>query len=316
MVAEDAAVLAQAPEVDGLHPLHQRDVPIRARRRGLRRRDHRIELREQHRRQPRHVADAPVVRDEDLLRAVPEHPLDRSSQRLGLELHRRRRRHDPRAGGGVELAVRETEGVAGEEAPARLVPDAVVMHRVTRRVEELQRPAGKLDRHAVGRLEDALGRHRHQRAVRAFDLLGAVHRGRAFHQVHGVDQVSRAARMDDEPRFRQLLHQEARAAGVVEMHVGGDDVVDRIDAEPDRVECREQARHRVVGARVDEGGTVALDDQVGGVESRAVKAGIDDVDAMADRLDGTGIDVVGGKLGHANDSREQVASGALRRAAE
>ena len=53
---------------------------------------------------------------------------------------------------GVELAVRQAEGVAGEEAPAALVPDAVVVHRVAGRVEEDERPAGELERHAVGGL--------------------------------------------------------------------------------------------------------------------------------------------------------------------
>jgi hypothetical protein len=46
-----------------------------------------------------------------------------------------------------------------------------------------------------------------------------------------------------------------------------------------------------MGAGVDEGGTAALDDQVGGVEAFAVEPGVDDVDAVADGVD------VGGKGG-------------------
>ena len=82
-----------------------------------------------------------------------------------------------------------------------------------------------------------------------------------------------------------MLHQQADAAGVVEMDVGRDDVVDRVDVEAGAGERGEQARHRVVGAGVDEGGAAALDDQVGGVEERPMKAGVDDVDAVRQRLD-------------------------------
>src|SRR5438105_4864 len=74
-------------------------------------------------------------------------------------------------------------------------------------------------------------------------------------------------------------------AGVVEMDVRRDDVVDRVDADPGALERGEQARHGVVGTGVDEGGAAALDDQVGGVEERPVKAGVDDADAVADPLD-------------------------------
>ena len=94
--------------------------------------------------------------------------------------------------------------------------------------------------------------------------------------------------------MRQLLHQQARAAGVVEVDVGRDHVVDRVGAEADALERGEQARHRVVGAGVDEGGAAVLDDQVGGVEARPVKARVDDVDAVADGFDGAGIGGEGG----------------------
>ena len=70
---------------------------------------------------------------------------------------------------------------------------------------------------------------------------------------------------------------------MVEMDVGRDHQVDRVAAQPGGGERGEQARHRVVGAGVDEGGAAVLDDQVGGVEARAVKAGVDDVDAVRQR---------------------------------
>ena len=136
---------------------------------------------------------------------------------------------------------------------------------------------------------------------------GAVDARRASDETRRIDEVARAARMDDEPRVRQVLHQQARAAGMVEMDVGRDDVVDRVDADAGASERREQARDGVVGARVDEGGAAALDDQVGRVEERAMKAGVDDADAVADRLDerGLGRDGGGGGVDHADGRWEQ-----------
>ena len=62
-------------------------------------------------------------------------------------------------------------------------------------------------------------------------------------------------------------------------------IVDRLGRQAGGVERRQQARHRVVGAGVDEGGAALLDDQVGGVEARAMKAGVDDVDAVIEDVD-------------------------------
>jgi hypothetical protein len=41
----------------------------------------------------------------------------------------------------------------------------------------------------------------------------------------------------------------------------------------------------MIGAGIDEGGAAAVDDQVGGVEERSVKAGVDDADAVREPLD-------------------------------
>ena len=137
--------------------------------------------------------------------------------------------------------------------------------------------------------------------------------------------MARAARMDDEPGAGQVLHQQADAAGVVEVDVGRDDVVDGVDVEPGAVERGEQARHRMVRAGIDERRPAVLDDQVGGVEARSMKAGVDDVDALVEPVDEVGREARGGKgIIHAErrvfgadarwcDSREPVASGDKRR---
>jgi hypothetical protein len=121
----------------------------------------------------------------------------------------------------------------------------------------------------------------------------------------GLDEMARAARVGDEPRPRQVPHQQADAAGVVEVHVRRDDEVDRVRCEPGRFECGEQARHCVVGAGVDEGGAPVLDDEEGGVEARPVKARVDDLDAVRQPRDEVRRGEREGPGEHRGDSRER-----------
>ena len=95
----------------------------------------------------------------------------------------------------------------------------------------------------------------------------------------------RAARVHDQLRAGQRLHQLADAAGVVEVHVRGDDEVDRRTRQAQRVERGQQARHGERGAGVDESGATAVDHQVGGVEAVAMEAGVDGPEAVAQRFD-------------------------------
>ena len=100
--------------------------------------------------------------------------------------------------------------------------------------------------------------------------------------------------------------------------MGGDDEVDRVAVEAGGGERREQARQRVIGAGVDEGGAATFDDEVRGVEQRPVKAGVDDTDAVRQRFDEIGrCRRGGGRVGHEGafrrastifeaDSRERV----------
>ena len=70
-----------------------------------------------------------------------------------------------------------------------------------------------------------LGRRRQHVPVEAADgLHPAVDLGRAGEQLRRVDHVPGAAGVDDEPRRGEPGEQRARAGGVVEVHVGDDDV--------------------------------------------------------------------------------------------
>ena len=75
--------------------------------------------------------------------------------------------------------------------------------------------------------------------------------------------------------FRAGWKDVALQPGVVEVHVRGDHPVDRLARHPGGFEHRQQPRHRVARARVDESGAAALDDQVGCVEVRPLVAGVD-----------------------------------------
>ena len=156
----------------------------------------------------------------------------------------------------------------------------MVVARMARRVDEFERPPGELEAHAVGGAQHPCGRHAHHLAVRARDLRFAIDGGGALDQPPRKDQVACAVRMHDEARARQRLHQQADSARMVEMDMGGDDPVDRVARDAQRVEGGQKARHRMVGAGVDESGAARFDDQEARVETRPVKAGVDDVDAM------------------------------------
>jgi hypothetical protein len=92
------------------------------------------------------------------------------------------------------------------------------------------------------------------------------------------------------PRGRQQgglgqgLHQQAGAAGVVEVDVGGDDVVDHLGRQAQRIERGQQARHGVVGAGVDKQRAAAFDHQIGRIKLRPVKARVYGVDAVGQGL--------------------------------
>jgi hypothetical protein len=225
---------------------------------------------------------ATVVRQIHARRLLGQQAFDRGTHGRWIELHRRRGGQQPNAGGRVELPVRQAEGVAGEEAAAAFVPDAMVVAGVARRVEERQRPLREVDHLAVGALHHPLSVHRNHRAVGALHLGFAVDCPGAGKQQRRIDQVSGAARVHHHPRRRQRGHQRTGTAGVVEVHMRRNHPVHRVAWHAGGIERRQQPRHRVAGTGVDEGCSALLDDQVRGVELRSLVAGVDCPDAVAE----------------------------------
>ena len=100
--------------------------------------------------QARHVGDAAEVHEVHARRLIGEHAVDGGEVLLRVELRRRRRRDDEGALRGVELAVGNPEGIAGEDAAVRSVDHRVVMQRVARDMDQLERAAAELHTRAVG----------------------------------------------------------------------------------------------------------------------------------------------------------------------
>ena len=108
---------------------------------------------------------------------------------------------------------------------ARIVHDEVVL-RVAGSVEHPQHPAAQVDLEPVRRLHDPRRRDGRDVAVQLPEARLAVDLGGAGDELRRIDEVAGAARVGDERRARQRLHELPRAAGVIEVHVRHDDVRD------------------------------------------------------------------------------------------
>ena len=130
---------------------------------------------------------------------------------VGIELRRRRRRDHEGAAVDVELAIRQPEGVAGEDGDRIEIDDGLVMQRMARRVRHSNaRPASSNrcpsrvttmraagDRHDLAVQTPVRSPRRRRRSIAAISF-------------DGIDQVRRAARMQHRLRARQLAHQLRR----------------------------------------------------------------------------------------------------------
>ena len=90
-----------------------------------------------------------------------------------------------------------------------------------------------------------------------------------------------AARMHDQLRLRQLFHQQAHAAGVIQMHVGGNHVAHLFSRVAPLLQQGQQPRHPRCRARFHEGQFTIPFDQIAGSQFRAHLQGVDATDAVA-----------------------------------
>ena len=164
----------------------------------------------------------------------------------------------------VERAVGDAEGIPGEEARVRRVHDRVVVQGVAGHVDELERAPAQEHAFPVGDLVHARARDRHELPVVAREGLLAVDLLGGGDEARRVQHVRHAARMQVHGRVGQVAQQLSRAAGVVQVHVGEQEGVDRRARDGQLIKRREQVGHRVVGADVDDRRTRLVHDDVGG----------------------------------------------------
>ena len=92
----------------------------------------------------------------------------------------------------------------------------------------------------------------------------------------------RALGMDHQPGIGTAGHDLAGAACVVQMHMGGDDVVDGLRREPERGDHGEYPGYRPPGARFHARQAISRANQITGGQAGTVEAGLDAIDAGGD----------------------------------
>ena len=142
-------------------------------------------------------------------------------------------------------------------------------------MEDLELRPGGTEPLPIGRDPYALGGDGLGLTVRPLEALRAVDRGRTGDEPGRVDHVRRAPRVQHAHGVGQRPHEAARPAGMIEVHVGEQDVVDCLRTQLERAQRREQIGHRVIGTHIDERGPPALLDEVRGGVSRVQVLGVD-----------------------------------------
>ena len=229
---------------------------------------------------PLEVGDTAEVCQQELRRRLVHDQVDRAVRLGRVEMDRGCGRVDELAGGGVQLAVGKAETVAGKNGIRGRVAQTIMVPRVTFREQEPELATGQRHRLAVVDDEHTLLGDRQDLAVHLRVSFRPVHRARPADQLLRVDHVRGAARMQYGLRVGQLVHQQAGAAGMIEVYVCQENIVDRTRVEVLLAQRIEQQRHAGVGAGIDKRGAPVRDQQVARVEQRPDVVGVDGRDAI------------------------------------
>ena len=235
-------------------------------------------------REPLEIADRAEMGLHDPPRSIREQPVDRAVQRVGVELHRRRRRQHERSGGGVELAVADAEIVAGVDVAVVEVDRAVVMPRVARRIDELERASAERSR-----MPSAINSTRSAGIGMISPYSWAEHRlpvdgDRAGDELGWIDRCGAPRGCSTALALGSASIIWPGAARVIEMHVCQEQVVDLLARDAEFVERRQQPGRGRAGTRIDEGGASLVHHQVAGGEPRSHVLRVDQVEAIDQRL--------------------------------
>lgn len=197
-----------------------------------------------------------------------------------VKLGRRRGWENKGASRRIEFAVRNAKAIASENTSRCGVIEAVMMQRVTLRVQRLQLAAVEIKPLFV--ISDYATRffHRLNNAIHRARLFDAVNRLCASDQFCRINHVSGATRMNDTAGIGQLLHQEARSASMVQVNMRKENVVNITHVEVLLMQRIDEQRHAVVGSGIDEGRAAAFNNQVAGVLQGSRILSIDGRDAI------------------------------------
>ncbi len=282
VVGQPAAVPATLFEQQVANAVDQAGAALRSAALAAAQRDRRVRVDQpvQVGAQAPHVADAAEMGEVDRLGLEREQAVNRPVQLRRVELDRCAGREDHRTPVDVQFPVGDAEGVAGEDVAAARVVDADVVTGVPGRVEKAKLASVQADRVALGRFDQPLRGHGNDLAVQPARALFSVHRDRRGEQRRRIDHVSRAPRVHGHARVGQVCQQQARRAGMVQVHMGQDHVVDLLGCDVAGTQRRDHARHRGAVRGVDDRGAPVLDDQVDRGQHRSLVAGVDRADPV------------------------------------
>ena len=205
-----------------------------------------------------------------------EHPVDGLLPGHRVEGHGR--------GGGdeqgfaivIELRVMQAEDVAGEEVAALRIEEAAVVVGVAGGFDEMQFLAAQLKAIALVQCPAAFRRRRFEPAEEFTESRFAIDGHGALLQSFGIDQVRQSLVVRGEGGLGAVGEQSAGTAGVVEVHVGGQDVTHLPGGEAEPCQDIQQPGHAVARAAVDEGQLITVTDEVTAGMAGAVQPGVDE----------------------------------------
>ena len=140
--------------------------------------------------------------------------------------------------------------------------NAVVVLGVTGGIEKHQFAAIQQHRFIVLHRPHPAGFNRQQLAVAACHFRLAIHRAGAGIKNAWINHVACTARVQQQRGIRQFLHQLPGAAGMIQMHMGQDQVLHLFHCNPFAFQCTQQQRYRIAGATVDQCRLATFNDQV------------------------------------------------------
>ena len=157
------------------------------------------------------------MREEGVRRVVAHEPIQRGMRCDGVELHGSGRRKHEFHAIDIEFPIGKAECVAGEEGIALLVEDAVVVTRVSGRIEKQQRSAVEIQPEFIRRLDDPACIYRVDIPVHALEFRFAVDGHGAGDKARRICHMAGSTRMHHQFGVREMAHEFPRAPRMIEM---------------------------------------------------------------------------------------------------